>query len=101
MPPSAFAAYARGHDDAIWTTRQNMLGGTGDADAAQARQIAALPGALGGLGLQSAGWASWADALPAIRARLPWCADNYVQLLESEVGDDAHCLAEAAHARRT
>ena len=70
MAPSASAAYAR----------QNMLGGTGDADAAQARQIAALPGALGGLGLQSAEttapaayWASWADALPAIRARLPWC----------------------------
>ena len=107
MPPSASAAYARGHDDAIWTTLQNMLGGTGDADAAPARHVAALPGALGGLGLQSAAtaapaayWASWADALPAIHARLPRCAVNYVQLLESEAGEGVHCLAEAAHARR-
>ena len=107
MPPSASAAYARGHDDAIWTTLQNMLGGTGDADAAPARHVAALPGALGGLGLQSAEtaapaayWASWADALPAIHARLPRCAVNYVQLLESEAGEGVHCLAEAAHARR-
>ena len=104
MPPSASAAYARGHDDAIWTTLQNMLGGTGDADAAPARHVAALPGALGGLGLQSAEkaapaayWASWADALPAIHARLPRCAVNYVQLLESEAGGGVHCLAEAAH----
>ena len=107
MPPSASAAYSRGHDDAIWTTLQNMLGGTGDADAAPARHVAALPGALGGLGLQSAAtaapaayWASWADALPAIHARLPGCAVNYVQLLESEAGEGVHCLAEAAHARR-
>ena len=54
MPPSASATYARGHDDAIWTTLQAMLGGMGDAEAAHARQVAALPGALGGLGLLSA-----------------------------------------------
>ncbi|CAE7594598.1 unnamed protein product [Symbiodinium sp. KB8] len=107
MPPSACAAYARGHDDAMWTMLQNMLGGTGDADAAPARHVAALPGALGGLGLQSAEtaapaayWVSWADTLPAIHARLPRCAANYVQLLESEAGEGVHCLAEAAHARR-
>ena len=101
MPPSA--AYARGPDDAIWTTLQNMLGGTGDADAAPAQHVAALPGALGGLAetaAPAAYWASWADALPAIHARLPRCAVNYVQLLESEAGEGVHCLAEAAHARR-
>ncbi|OLP92141.1 hypothetical protein AK812_SmicGene26092 [Symbiodinium microadriaticum] len=54
MPPSASAAYARGHDDAIWATLQTMLGGVGDREAVQARLLAALPGALGGLGLQSA-----------------------------------------------
>ena len=54
MPPSASATYARGRDDAIWMTLQAMLGGMGDAEAAHARQVAALPGALGGLGLLSA-----------------------------------------------
>ena len=34
-------AAARGHDDAIWTTLRNMLAGTGDADAAPARHVAA------------------------------------------------------------
>ena len=108
MPPSASATYARGHDDAIWTTLQAMLGGMGDAEAAHARQVAALPGALGGLGLlcaeaiaPAAYWASWADALPAINAHLPSSAATYVRLLESGAGDGAHCLAEAANARRT
>ena len=36
-----------------------------------------------------------------LRARLPHCAANYVQLLEDEARDGAHCLAETAHARRT
>ena len=107
MPPSASAVYARGHDDAIWATLQTMLGGVGDREAVQARLLAALPGALGGLGLQSAQltapaayWAAWADALPALHARVPGSAASYVQLLEAELGEATHCLAEAANARR-
>ena len=107
MPPSASAAYARGHDDAIWATLQTMLGGVGDREAVQARLLAALPGALGGLGLQSAQltapaayWAAWADALPALHTRVPRSAASYVQLLEAELGEATHCLAEAANARR-
>ena len=104
MPPSA---YARGHDDAIWATLQTMLGGVGDREAVQARLLAALPGALCGLGLQSAQltapaayWAAWADALPALHTRVPRSAASYVQLLEAELGEATHCLAEAANARR-
>ena len=44
MPPSASAAYARGHDDAIWATLQRMLGGVSDREAVQARLLAALSG---------------------------------------------------------
>ena len=80
-----------GHDEAIWTTLE--------ADAAHARQIAALPGALGGLSLRSAEttapaayWAFWAGALPAIRARLMRCAANYVQPLEAGDGTRLLCL---------
>ena len=107
MPPSASAAYARGHDDAIWATLQTMLGGVGDREAVQARLLAALPGALGGLGLQSAQltapaayWAAWADASPALHTRVPRSAASYVQLLEAELGEATRCLAEAANARR-
>ena len=67
--------------------------------ATHARQVAVLPGAQGGLGLLSAEaiapaayWDSWADALPAINARLPSSAATYVRLLESEAGDGTHCL---------
>ena len=102
MPPSAFAAYARGHDDAIWATLQTMLGGVGDRETVQARLLAAPPVTLGGLGLQSAQLtapaayrAAWADALPALHVRLPRAAAGYVQLLEAEPGEATHCLAEA------
>ena len=46
-----------------------------------------LLSALGGLGLQPAeaiAPAAWADALPAINARLPSSAATYMRLLESE-----------------
>ena len=74
VPPTAIASYAAGHDDAIWHTLLDCLGGEAGAppeDAHLARATAFLPAALGGLGLQSATrsapaacWAAWADALP-------------------------------------
>ena len=94
MPPSASATYARGRDDAIWTTLQAMLGGMGDAEAAHARQVAALPGARGCLGLLSAEaiapaayWASWADALPACPASGPWCRGLAARLAVPRIAD--------------
>ena len=108
MPPSQSAVYASAHDAAVWATLQALLGGPSEQDNGLAREVAALPAALGGLGLQSAEltapaayWAAWADALPAIRDRLPGCAENYVVTLEADADDAAHCLAEAARARRT
>ena len=48
-----------------------------------------MPMRLGGLGLRSAArtaqaayWASWADALPMLKARLPDLADRAVQILD-------------------
>ncbi|CAE7944780.1 unnamed protein product, partial [Symbiodinium sp. KB8] len=46
------------------------------------------------------GSVAWADALPALHARLPRSAASYVQLLEAELGEATHCLGEAANARR-
>ena len=106
--PCHSAAYASAHDAAVWATLQALLGGPSEQDNGLAREVAALPAALGGLGLQSAElkapaacWAAWADALPAIRNRLPGCAENYVVMLEADADDADHCLAEAARARRT
>ena len=92
----------------------NIAGSLAGARRARQRSCAGggrSPGclrALGGLGLQSAEltapaayWAAWADALPAIRDRLPGCAENYVVMLETDAEDAAHCLAEAARERRS
>ena len=52
MPPSQSAAYA--HDAAVWATLQALLRGPSEQDNGLAREVAALPAALGVLGLQSA-----------------------------------------------
>ena len=57
VPPAAIAEYARAHDDEVWRTLQDMLGGqTADAKPAQrqARDIAFLP-SLG----------AWASCMPS------------------------------------
>ena len=54
MPPSQSAAYASAHDAAVWATLQAFLGGPSEQNNGLAREVAALPAALGGLGLQSA-----------------------------------------------
>ena len=107
LPPSESVAYARMHDEAIWATLCDCLGGVGEEDASHAHGIASLPAALGGLGLQSAErtapaayWAAWADALVPLRDGLPEWADRYTELLEAG-GGHATCLQEAAEARQT
>ena len=84
VPPAAIVAYARDHDEEVWRTLQDMLGGhTADAEQSQrqARDIAFLPASLGGLGLMhaerlspAAYWAAWADALPVLQQRCPEAA---------------------------
>ena len=82
--PLMCASYARVHDDAIWATLRDCLGGVGEEDASHARGIASLPAALGGLVLRSAErtapaayWAAWADALVPLRDRLLEWAEVY------------------------
>ena len=82
IPPPDVAPYARMHDDAVWNTLATLLGGVPPQEAAQARAVAELPAALGGLGLLSATraapaayWAGWADALPVLSQRLPEFAE--------------------------
>ena len=58
VPPAAIAEYSRAHDDEVWQTLQDMLGGqAADAEPAQrqARDIAFLP----------AGPGAWASCFPA------------------------------------
>ena len=101
MPPSQSAAYASAHDAAVWATLQAFLGGPSERDNGLAREVAALPAALAKLTAPAACWAAWAAALPAIRDRLPGCAESYIVMFEADAEDAAHCLAEAARARRT
>ena len=56
LPPASAAPYARAHDDAVWRALASMLGDDDPgSDAWQvARDIAFLPGSLGGLGLAPA-----------------------------------------------
>ena len=80
LPPTQSQSYAGKHDEGMWAAAQTLLGGLpGTADEqATARDLASLPMRLGGAGLRSAErtgaaayWASWADALAMINARLP------------------------------
>ena len=50
-----------------------------------ARRIAQLPLSLGGLGLMSACWASWAGFLPVLGQHLPLAAQSFLRDLEAPV----------------
>ena len=70
IPSAEVARYAASHDTAMWETFLSGVEGSPEPSVSAARQVAALPAALGGLGLQSAAressaayWAPWADAL--------------------------------------
>ena len=106
LPPSESASYARAHDQAVWETLQECLGGVPPAEAQQAWPLASLPAVHGGLGLQSAErtapaayWAAWMDALPVIRSRLPGAADRCLAALEQGAEGTIPCLREAATAK--
>ena len=105
VPPSEILAYARAHDQAMWRTLKQCLGGATEAEAPHAGSLATLPAHLGGLGLHSAErtspaayWAGLADALPVIDARLPSFAERYRVALEGG-GDDIPNLRAAAECR--
>ena len=106
--PPAIVAYVRDHDEEVWRTLQDMLGGhTADAEQSQrqARDIAFLPASLGGLGLMhaerlspAAYWAAWADALPVLQQRCPEAAARCLQELRSGNQAAAPSLQAAAAA---
>ena len=53
VPPQEILAYARAHDQAVWQTLKQCLGGAAEPEALHARDLATLQACLGGLGLQS------------------------------------------------
>ena len=83
VPPSLSNVYAVEHDRRIWKCLCGILGTPDQEDDALAKQIASVPGRLGGLGLRSAErnregafLASWFDALPILENKLPNLARN-------------------------
>ena len=83
-----------------------LLGGLPGESQQQevAQDVATLPMRLGGLGLRSASrtafgafWASWADALPMIQARLPVMANAVMEALE---GNAQGCIGELQESTR-
>ena len=79
MQPSITEEFAARHDRVIMGCLSELLGSDGPLHLDdQALQRAKLPLRLGGLGLRSAEagrcaayWASWADTLPTLQARVP------------------------------
>ena len=88
VEPQSVAAYARAHDEGIWSCLCALL----DISPIQedsVRSCGNLPLVLGGLGLRSAArisvgayWASWADCLPMVFARHPGVAHCFVEQLD-------------------
>ena len=103
LPPTQSTEYADAHDEAMWKAVGTLLGAlpSSDTELANSRRIATLPMRLGGLGLRSARrtsasayWASWADALPMINARVPSMAEHIVECLDAGNAPSGSCLAE-------
>ena len=96
--PSQAAQYAAG-DMGMRRAMETVLGVPGTVEQrGWAHQLATLPMRLGGLGLRSASrmapaafWASWADALPMLSARLPELTDRFV---EGHSTQPRGCLAQ-------
>jgi hypothetical protein len=107
VAPTSSAGFAAQHDEAIWRPFKRMLGEAPNGEAEDiARAIAQLPLRKGGLGLRSAArtapaawWASWADALPIIKAKVPELAAAITRAMEDEAGPPARCLQERCAAR--
>ena len=100
VEPQFVAAYARAHDEGVWTCMCALLD-INITDEEDIRSCANLPLVLGGVGLRSATrtivsayWASWADCLPMMFAKHLEVAFQIVQKLEGHL--DSPFLAAAA-----
>jgi len=104
LPPTLARPYAEAHDALMWTSLQRLLAFP-PSRPEQARNLATLPGKLGGLGLRAATrtspaayWAAWADTLEVLKERRPAEAAAILAQLEREGGPEAACLREAHEA---
>ena len=116
LPPADTAAHAAGHDDALAVCLSRLLAGDGPGgrpalEGAELGELqlrrAQLPLVHGGLGLRAARrerfaahWASWADCLPVLRARLPALGADLLAAL-NEGGGGLPCVAQAVQAAST
>ena len=78
LPPSISQDYAERHDELLWSNFCKLCGAEVLEGDLLARDIARLPGRIGGMGLHSAVrsargvyWASWVNALPIIYKKYP------------------------------
>ena len=100
VEPQSVAAYARTHDEGVWTCMCAFLN-INITQEEDIRSCANLPLVLGGSATRtsvSAYWASWADCLPMMFARHPEVASQIVQQLEGH--PDSPFLAAAASSAR-
>jgi hypothetical protein len=106
VPPALAHNYATGHDGLLQGTLASLLHRRRLSN--QQKAVAQLPLRLGGLGLRSAGrtttaayWASWADALPVLRKKVPSSAENFLAELQKPAGSaQVQCLQDANRARQ-
>lgn len=104
VPPTLSATAAAAHDEAVWETLARLLQEPAPtALPLSSRTLAFLPARLGGLGLYAAArlapaayWASWADALPVLRQRVPALAERLTAILSTAAASGTTCLHEAA-----
>ena len=104
LPPSQTEEFAASHDSAASACLRTLLGTEAPAHMSSLQQLQAqLPLRLGGLGLRSARrvrfaahWASWADCLPVLRARLPGVAAQMLaQLQNPDAPGTLPCIRDA------
>ena len=100
LPPTLSRCYATKHDAALWATFCKVFGVGSLADDGLAKDVATLPGRLGGLGLRSAirsgpaaYWASWVNALPVFASKLPRFCNQVLRALVAG-NSDVLCLRE-------
>ena len=113
VPPPQAAGLASRHDDRIFRSFCDIIGGGPDTDTRDTHGIAKelwerqarLPLHMGGCGLRSstrtsaaAYWASVADSLPVLSSRCPEFTARVVADLESNQAEDAGTLVGGARA---
>ena len=102
LPPSLSRGYAVEHDNALWQGFYTTFATQASQGDSTARNVATLPGQMGGLGLRSAArlavpayWASLVNTLNVLSARAPSAANEMLLELQLDGGSDIACSREA------